>query len=96
MKIDWVDSTPKKTIPIYQRLRNDKVLYVRRSVANSMGDLIRIDEDLAMATFETWLSMKHTVENLWVIRHAIRRPVKKELSAFLKLNRILDRCIKNL
>lgn len=76
-KIVWVDESPEKLIPIYTRLRNDKVLYVRRSVANSMGDIIKLDSELAFETFENWLGEKLTIENLWVIKHAIRTPVKK-------------------
>lgn len=77
-KIDWVDRNPEKTLPIYNKLRNDKVLYVRRSVANSMGDMIKINEDLAFNTFQKWLMRRQTKENLWVIKHAIRNPVKKK------------------
>lgn len=84
-KIDWIDKSPEKSLPIYNKLRNDSVLYVRRSVANSMGDLIKIDEDLAYKTFRTWLSKKKTKENLWVIKHAIRTPVKKKNKKFIDL-----------
>ncbi len=87
MKISWIESNPEKNLPIYNKLRNDKVLYVRRSVANSMGDLIKINEKLAFKTFEKWLSKKKTKENLWVIKHAIRTPVKKKNSKYLRLHK---------
>ena len=85
-KIEWVNSTPKKVLPIYNRLRNDPILYVRRSVANSIGDIIKIDEDLAIKTLNSWLKKKKTAENLWVIKHAIRNPVKKKNQRFLEIS----------
>lgn len=95
-KIDWVDRNPEKTLPIYNKLRNDKVLYVRRSVANSMGDMIKINEDLAFNTFQKWLMCRQTKENLWVIKHAIRNPVKKKNKKFLDLDAEIRRCVKTL
>ena len=89
-KIDWVCKDPKKTIPIYNLLRNDPVLYVRRSVANSMGDIIKIDEDLALKTLNSWLDRKKTPENIWVISHAIRTPVKKKNKKFISLKKKLE------
>lgn len=95
-KIDWINESPQKSLPIYNKLRNDKILYVRRSVANSMGDMIKINEDLAMKTFEQWLSKKKTAENLWVIKHAIRNPVKKKNEKFLALSEELKNQLKSL
>lgn len=93
-KIAWVDRSPKKLLPLYNKLRNDDVLYVRRSVANSMGDIIKIDESLAHATFEKWLSGKTTPENLWVIKHAIRTPVKKGEKKYVELKKSVERLMK--
>ncbi len=95
-KIDWVDQKPEKTLPIYNKLRNDKVLYVRRSVANSMGDMIKINEDLAYETFQKWLGQKKTKENLWVIKHAIRTPVKKKNKKFMNLKGEVELLLKSL
>ena len=85
-KIEWINRSPKKLIPIYTHLRNDASLYVRKSVANSMGDIIKIDPELAKETFSKWLKRKKTKDNLWVIKHAIRLPVKKEKSDFLEIS----------
>ncbi len=90
-KIQWVNDSPEKTLPIYNKLRNDNVLYVRRSVANSMGDMIKIDPELSIQTFDKWLSMKLTIENLWVIKHAIRTPVKKGNKKFIQLKNKVDK-----
>lgn len=85
-KINWVNETPEKTLPIYNRLKDDKSLYVRRSVANSMGDLIKINEDLAFITLNSWFNKRNVSQNvLWVIKHAIRHPVKKKNQKFIDL-----------
>ena len=93
-KIAWVDRSPKKLLPLYNKLRNDDVLYVRRSVANSMGDIIKLDESLAFETLENWLCGKTTPENLWVIKHAIRTPVKKGERKYVALKRQVERLMK--
>ncbi len=95
-KITWIDETPEKSLPIYTKLRNDKVLYVRRSVANSMGDVIKINDDLAYATFENWLSKRLTKNNLWVIKHAIRTPVKKGDKKYVALKNKVTKLEKGL
>jgi 3-methyladenine DNA glycosylase AlkC len=87
--ISWIKVHPQKTIPLLTTLRNDPVLYVRRSVANALGDIIKIDEDLALKTCETWLSKKQTKENLWVISHGIRHAVKKGKIDFISLKKEL-------
>jgi 3-methyladenine DNA glycosylase AlkC len=95
-KIDWINEAPQKAIPIYSKLRNDKSLYVRRSVANSMGDILKLDETLAFNTFQDWLSKKQTKENLWVIKHAIRHPAKNKVPKYVKLRADLQKQILNL
>ncbi len=96
-KINWVNESPEKIIPIYTRLRNDQSQYVRKSVANSMGDIIKINAELALTTFEKWLTQKVTTENLWVIKHAIRWPVKQKHKKFLHLKKRIEVLIsKNL
>lgn len=89
-KIEWIDEKPEKSLAIYNKLRNDKTLYVRRSVANSMGDMIKINEDVAYATFLKWLDQKKTKDNLWVIKHAIRTPVKKKNKKFMGLHKKVE------
>ena len=93
-KVAWVDQSPKKLLPVYNRLRNDDVLYVRRSVANSMGDMIKLDDSLAYTTFEKWLSGKTTPESLWVVKHAIRTPVKKGEKKYVALKKRVERLMK--
>ncbi len=83
--IDWVREDPALTLPVLNKLKNDPVLYVRRSVANAMGDIIKVDEELGFDTLTSWLKGNVSPEVCWVILHAIRHPVKKKDQRFMKL-----------
>jgi 3-methyladenine DNA glycosylase AlkC len=76
MKIDSFVKDPSPTIPILEQLKNDPDLYVRRSVANHVGDIAKDNIELALELCEKWLKNAST-ELKWVIRHALRNPVKK-------------------
>ena len=76
MKIDSFVKNPTPCIPILEHLKNDADLYVRRSVANHVGDIAKDHMDLALDLCEKWLDGA-TDELKWVIRHAVRNPIKK-------------------
>lgn len=96
VKIDWMNENPKKALPIYSKLRNDPSLYVRRSVANSMGDIIKINDSLAFETFQSWLTKKLTKENLWVIKHAVRHPDKHKVKKYVDLRAKVTKLMSDL
>jgi 3-methyladenine DNA glycosylase AlkC len=75
-KIDSFVNDPTATIPILEHLKNDPDLYVRRSVANHVGDIAKDHLELALNLCERWLK-NASPELKWVIRHAIRNPFKK-------------------
>ena len=76
MKIDAFVKDPTPSLPILEHLKNDPDLYVRRSVANHVGDIAKDHLDLALDLCENWLT-DATPELKWVIRHAVRNPIKK-------------------
>lgn len=67
---------PSPVLPILESLKNDSSLYVRRSVANHLGDIAKDHPEIAFSICERWLP-KATKELRWVIRHALRYPAKK-------------------
>ncbi|PHS62792.1 MAG: DNA alkylation repair protein [Flavobacterium sp.] len=75
-KIDAFVKDPSPALVILEYLKNDEDLYVRRSVANHLGDIAKDHLDLALQICEKWLENAST-ELKWVIRHALRNPVKK-------------------
>ena len=75
-KLNSIVKDPSPVLPILEALKNDPELYVRRSVANHVGDIAKDHLDLALNLCERWLDGA-THELKWVIRHAVRNPVKK-------------------
>ncbi|PCI60417.1 MAG: DNA alkylation repair protein [Gammaproteobacteria bacterium] len=75
-KIDSFVNDPSPCLAILEQLKNDADLYIRRSVANHVGDIAKDHLDLALTLCENWL-VDATKEVKWLIRHAVRNPVKK-------------------
>lgn len=67
---------PSPTLPILEALKNDPSLYVRRSVANHLGDIAKDHPELAFEVCERWLTQADK-DLKWVIRHAVRHPAKQ-------------------
>jgi 3-methyladenine DNA glycosylase AlkC len=75
-KIDQFVKDPSPSLPILEKLKDDSDLYVRRSVANHVGDIAKDHLDLALDLCEKWAANANS-ELKWLIRHAVRNPVKK-------------------
>jgi len=67
---------PKPIFPILEKLKNDKILYVRRSVANNLGDIVKDHPESVYQLVEKWLEQPSNEIN-WIVRHALRYPAKK-------------------
>ena len=65
---------PAPILPILERLRDDPSAYVRRSVANNLGDVAKDHLDLALDLAERWLAESPARAPL--LRHALRGPLK--------------------
>lgn len=75
---------PRPLLPILEALKDDPDLYVRRSVANHVGDIAKDHPALAFALCEGWLAGA-SADRKWVIRHAIRHPAKNGVAAAVRL-----------
>jgi 3-methyladenine DNA glycosylase AlkC len=75
-KIDSFVKDPRPSLSILDALKNDPDLYVRRSVANHIGDIAKDHIELALELCEKWL-IGASKELKWLIRHALRNPAKK-------------------
>jgi len=72
-------SNPEPVLPILDALKNDENLYVRRSVANHLGDIAKDHHEMVFGICERWLKGASS-EVKWLIRHA-----KKENKTALQL-----------
>ena len=77
-------ANPTSALPILEALKNDQDLYVRRSVANHLGDIAKDHPEFVFTICERWLT-EATNEVKWLIRHALRHPAKKENKTALRL-----------
>ncbi len=84
MRIPAFVADPRPTLPILEALKDDPDLYVRRSVANHLGDIAKDHPALAFQICGRWLESA-TPERCWLIRHAVRHPAKKGVVEAVRL-----------
>jgi 3-methyladenine DNA glycosylase AlkC len=87
MRIPAFVKNPRPVLPILEVLKDDTDLYVRRSVANHIGDIAKDHPRLAFELCERWLDGA-TTERKWLLRHAVRHPAKKGVKAALRIRRL--------
>ncbi len=87
MRIPGFVKDPRPVLPILEALKDDPDLYVRRSVANHLGDIAKDHLQLTLQTCSTWLK-DASPERRWVIRHALRYPFKKGNPRAIELRRL--------
>jgi len=80
---------PAPILPILEKLKNDPVLYVRRSVANSLNDISKDNPDLAADIAERWLSEGFEHSN-YVCTHAMRTLYKSGHKKALEISGFPD------
>lgn len=78
-------SNPRPTLHLLEALKSDKSLYVRRSVANHLGDIAKDNPEVAFSTCERWLKEDASKDLQWLVRHAVRHPAKKGDARALKI-----------
>lgn len=67
---------PGPALPILEALRDDPELYVRRSVANHLGDIAKDHLPRVLEIAQDW-SVGASPERRWLLRHALRYPAKQ-------------------
>jgi 3-methyladenine DNA glycosylase AlkC len=66
---------PAPILPVLERLKDDPSEYVRRSVANNLGDIAKDHPDLAIDVAERWL--RESPDRAPLVKHALRDLLKK-------------------
>lgn len=75
-RVPALTDRPGATIAVLDALYRDPSAYVRRSVANHLNDLSRLDPALVVATAARWQAAADDA-TAWVLRHALRTLVKR-------------------
>lgn len=68
-------NNPELTRPILEKLKADKELYVKKSVANHLNDFSRTHTDWMIKLLNNW--DKNNEHTAWIIKHASRTLIKK-------------------
>ena len=90
-RLPALQADPTLALPILDALKDDSELYVRRSVANHLGDLCKDHADWVFDLCERWIDevsdaeLARRKERHWMVRHAVRLPAKKNVAAALDL-----------
>lgn len=84
LRLQMFVKDPRPALPILEALKDDPELYVRRSVANHLGDIAKDHPELAFELCERWLKGA-SAERKWLIRHALRHPAKNGVKCALNL-----------
>jgi len=92
-RLPALQADPTLALPILEVLKDDEELYVRRSVANHLGDLCKDHPDWVFDLCERWIEEVASAEESrrkerhWMIRHAVRLPAKKGDRTALELRK---------
>jgi 3-methyladenine DNA glycosylase AlkC len=84
IRVPEISRRPEVTVPVLDRLYRDESDVVRRSVANHLNDISRLDPPLAVGTAARWLADgdKHTGA---LVRHSMRTLIKQADPSALRL-----------
>ena len=67
---------PQPVLQLLELLKEDGVLYVRRSVANNLNDIAKDHPDLVVDTLRRWQKSKNP-DTQWLVKHALRTLLKQ-------------------
>lgn len=83
-RVRLLEREPHLTVPLLDALREDPSTYVRRSVANHLNDLNKVDPTLALSTATRWRAQGGAHVD-WVLRQGLRTLVKAGHAEALRL-----------
>ncbi len=83
-KLNQFIENPKPLFVILENLKDDDSKYVQKSVANSFNDILKDNYEIAMKVLKKW-SKNPTPNRKWIIKHALRNQIKKEVPEALQI-----------
>jgi 3-methyladenine DNA glycosylase AlkC len=75
---------PELILSILENLKEDDSKFVQKSVANCLNDILKDNYEIAMNVLRTWSSSSNK-NTKWIVKHALRKELKKENPEALKL-----------
>lgn len=83
-RVAWLDEHPDQVLALLHLLKDDPATMVRRSVANNLNDLGKLQPALLVRTARTWLHGASS-ERRQLLQHALRSAVKRGDAAALRV-----------
>ena len=83
-RVPWLDAYPERVLDLLELLKDDPATLVRRSVANSLNDLGKLQPALLVTTCAAWMDGA-SPERRALVEHALRSAVKRGLPDALRL-----------
>jgi len=83
-KLDEFILDPSQILPILENLREDKSLFVKKSVANNINDILKDNYKIGIKLLKIWSKTKNP-DTKWIIKHALRNEIKRENPEAIKL-----------
>jgi 3-methyladenine DNA glycosylase AlkC len=93
-RLSALQADPELARPLLEALKDDPELYVRRSVANHLGDVCKDHCPWVFELCAGWLEEAESLpaevakQRRWMVRHAVRLPAKKGVKAALGLREL--------
>ena len=84
MRLHQYVDDPRPVLTLLEHLKDDPILYVRRSVANNLNDIAKDNPDLVIETLQRW-NKQPGPYTAWITQHALRTLVKQGNPAALAL-----------
>ncbi|MGH7884429.1 MAG: DNA alkylation repair protein [Thermodesulfobacteriota bacterium] len=88
-KLDIFIEDPAPTVEILDNLKSDSSLFVRKSVANHLNDLLKENYNFTIKVIKEW-SKNPSKETKWIIKHSLRNEIKKKNEEAVQLLKIIN------
>ena len=76
-KLEQFIDDPRPIFPILENLKKDKSLFVKKSVANNLNDILKDNYEIGFNVIQKWSKSKN-LNTHWIIKHALRNEIKKQ------------------
>jgi 3-methyladenine DNA glycosylase AlkC len=67
---------PKPILPILENLKKDESLFVKKSVANNLNDILKDNYNIGFEVLKKW-SESQNADTQWIVKHALRNEIRK-------------------
>jgi len=75
-KLTLFINNPEPVFSVIEKMKDERVMFVKKSVGNLLNDYLKENEEPTMALLNKWYDTNNA-DTLWIIKHALRNKTKK-------------------